>query len=57
MKTSRSVVSQAARFNLENSLAVLDNQILNKGLGVVHLWPDRSILMRKFFVLSVDVLS
>ena len=56
IKTSRSVVSQAIRFNLENIFTVLDNLSLNQALAVVHLWPDRSILMRKFVVLSVDVL-
>ena len=56
IKTSRSVVSQAIRFNLKNIFTVLDNLSLNQALAVVHLWPDRSILMRKFVVLSVDVL-
>ena len=57
IKTSRSVVSQMVRFNLDNTFAVLDNLSLNQALGVVHLWPDRSILMTKSIVLSVDVLS
>ena len=56
IKTSRSVVSHTVRFNLENIFAVLDHLSLNQTLGVVHLWPDRSILMRKFVVQSVDVL-
>ena len=49
-KTSRSVVSHTVRFNLENTFVVLDNLSLNQALGVVHLWPDRSILIRKFVV-------
>ena len=49
-KTSRSVISHTVRFDLENKFAVLDNLSLNQALGVVHLWPDRSILMRKFVV-------
>ena len=58
IKTSRSVVSQTIRFNLRNIFTVLDNLSLNQALGVVYLWPsDKSSLMRKFVVLSVDVLS
>ena len=49
-KTSRSVISHTVRFDLENKFAVLDNLSLNQALGVVHLWPDRSILMRRFVV-------
>ena len=43
----RSVVSQTVRFNLQSIFAVLDDLSLNQALGVVHLWPDRSILMRE----------
>ena len=49
-KTSRSVISHTVRFDLENTFAVLDHLSLNQALGVVHLWPDRSILLRKFVV-------
>ena len=49
-KTSRSVISHTVKLNLANTFAVLDNLSLNQALGVVHLWPDRSILMRKFVV-------
>ena len=44
------------RFNLKNTFSVLDNLCLNQALGVVHLWPDRPILLRKFVVSSVDIL-
>ena len=57
IKTSRSIISQTVRFKLENIFAVLDNLSLNQALGVVHLLPDRSVLMRKFLFLSVDILS
>ena len=43
----RSVVSQTVRFNLQSIFAVLDDLSLNQALRVVHLWPDRSILMRE----------
>ena len=49
--------SPTVRFNLENAFSVLDNLSLNQALGVVHLSPDRSILMRKFVVSSLDILS
>ena len=43
----RSVVSQTVRFNLQSIFAVLDDLSLNQALRVVHLWPDRSILLRE----------